>query len=522
MPQKYKDFIRNLILAAIYFAAAKIGLSLDPVSGFASLVWPPTGIALAATFIYGYKVLPGIFIGAFLANFTTGASMPVSAGIGFGNTLESVVGVYLLRTFANFNYSLETIKDVLGLLVFAALASTVFSSTIGTTCLLLGGVIPNEKFIETWSAWWFGDMLGDLVIAPLIFVWYSKAKTFFIRLDILKTIETLFLFSLLILVFIFVFFGQFGISNITLPYTYLVFSPLILIALRLGQLGTVSSIFLLSIFSICGTYFSGWPYVESRLNFKLIYLQGFIGISALTFLTLSAVLAERKKLELLKDEFISSASHELKTPITTIKAYTQLLNNTYKEKNKNSLKMYLQRMDEQVNRLVKLVSELLDVSRIQSGKMELTYERIDFNNIVKEVVNDMNQTTSHNIVFKSRGQSIIKADGFRLNQVLINLIANAIKYSPKSKKIIVKLNTVKGQLTVSVKDFGIGIDPFYHQEIFKRFYQTRKKSVEDNLGLGLGLYISSEIIKNHGGKIWVKSSVGKGSTFYFSIPAREK
>ncbi|MDO8452599.1 MAG: MASE1 domain-containing protein, partial [bacterium] len=171
MPKIVIYLFKSVLLFAVYFAAAKVGLSLDAVSGFAALIWAPTGIALAALLILGIKYWPAIFLAAYFVNFSTGAPLLVAAGMGVGNTLEAVVAAYLLKKFINIETFLDQLKDVFYLIFLAALFSTAISATIGVASLYLGGIVPVSKLVDTWTAWWMGDMLGDLIVLPLIIAW---------------------------------------------------------------------------------------------------------------------------------------------------------------------------------------------------------------------------------------------------------------------------------------------------------------------------------------------------------------
>lgn len=221
-----------------------------------------------------------------------------------------------------------------------------------------------------------------------------------------------------------------------------------------------------------------------------------------------------------KDEFISIASHELKTPVTTIKGYADILAKLFQNTNQVQPLNYLSKMDFQINRLISLVNELLDVSRIQSGKLQLDKDVILIDEIVKDVIEDMQHTSeTHQIIFENNANNHqILVDKYRITQVLINLISNAIKYSPESDKVIIKISINNKNLIVSVKDFGIGISKRDQPKVFDRFFQAKTRIRESAFGLGLGLYISSEIIKAHEGKIWIESVKGEGSTFSFSLP----
>src|SRR5918992_5374671 len=161
-------------LAAIYVAAAQLGLRLDAVAGFATLVWPATGISLAALVLFGYRLWPGVFLGAFVGNLLAGAPIFVALGIGVGNTLEAIVGTYALRRVRGFRPSLDRVRDVVALIVLAAGLSTMVSATIGVASLYLGGVVPMADAWKAWRAWWLGDLIADLVVAPALLVFGSQ------------------------------------------------------------------------------------------------------------------------------------------------------------------------------------------------------------------------------------------------------------------------------------------------------------------------------------------------------------
>ncbi len=229
-------------------------------------------------------------------------------------------------------------------------------------------------------------------------------------------------------------------------------------------------------------------------------------------------ITERKRLEQRKDEFIGIASHELKTPLTSIKGYVQILERIIKQLDDAKLNVYLQKTNSYVDRLNSLISDLLDVSKIQAGKLQLNLTKFNFNDLIDEIIENIRHTnTSHEIIKEGSTNKKILGDEHRLEQVLSNLIINAIKYSPKADKVIIKSLINSKELKVSITDFGIGVPKKDQEKLFQRFYRVEKTSKKFS-GLGIGLYISSEIIERHGGKIWVESKEGKGSTFYFTIP----
>jgi signal transduction histidine kinase len=178
-------------------------------------------------------------------------------------------------------------------------------------------------------------------------------------------------------------------------------------------------------------------------------------------------------------------------------------------------------MDKQISKLSELVSGLLDVSRAQAGKIPYKMDRFSMNTLVVEIVKNIEAINkNHKIQIRGSVKNLVVADRQRISQVLINLINNAIKYSPGKKRIIITLEKNSDDLIVSVEDFGMGIPDGERERIFERFFQAQNPATQTFPGLGLGLYISKEIIEQHGGRIWVNSREGKGSTFYFTLPLK--
>jgi two-component system, chemotaxis family, CheB/CheR fusion protein len=221
-----------------------------------------------------------------------------------------------------------------------------------------------------------------------------------------------------------------------------------------------------------------------------------------------------------KDEFIGVASHELKTPLTSLKAYTQLLEMTIEAENIADSKIYIKKTNTFINRLNELISDLLDVSKIHSGKLQFNVTNFSFDKLVKESVESIRQVNQHHkISIFGKANINISADKARLEQVFTNYLINAIKYSPKSSKVDVIVLKEKNGIKVAIKDYGIGIPPEKITHVFKRFYRVEGMAHKFQ-GLGLGLYISAQIIDRHGGKCWVESTEGEGSIFYFSLPEK--
>jgi PAS domain S-box-containing protein len=229
-------------------------------------------------------------------------------------------------------------------------------------------------------------------------------------------------------------------------------------------------------------------------------------------------LARSKELEQKKDEFLGVASHELKTPLTSLKGYVQLLQRTLENKEDHAVaQLYATKTHVHIERLNRLISDLLDSSRIQAGKLQFSVTSFDISTLVTEAVESMQHTSqSHQIKFSPPFSQEVFADKMRLEQVLTNLISNAIKYSPKGNEVFVELSRSSNEIIVSVRDAGMGIPKEYLDKVFDRFF--RVESGGKIPGLGIGLYISAEIVRRHGGRIWAESEEGQGSVFSFSLP----
>lgn len=216
-----------------------------------------------------------------------------------------------------------------------------------------------------------------------------------------------------------------------------------------------------------------------------------------------------------KDEFLSIASHELKTPLTSIKAFNQLMKRT------NDLKKvgtFVKKSEQNIHRLERLIADLLDVTKINAGKMIYNMQEFNFREMLLESIENVQHTSSsHQLILEHADEVIYTGDRFRIEQVINNFLTNAIKYSPKADKVIVRCIVELNNIVLSVEDFGIGIASHDLNRLFERYYRGDNTAMRFE-GLGLGLFISSEILKRHEGSFWIESELEKGSTFYFRLP----
>jgi len=270
------------------------------------------------------------------------------------------------------------------------------------------------------------------------------------------------------------------------------------------------------IFEVENRYRNGDGIYRWHLN-RAIPLKNDAGEIVLWVGTATDIEDQKKEMER-KDEFIGIASHELKTPLTSLKGYLQLVASYQKEELPDTVRTYINKANIAINKLQHLVNDLLDVSKIQAGRLEYKLDKIDLADLINSSVeNAAHIYPAMSFQNDANKSYMINGNPERLEQVLMNLINNAVKYSPESKKIIIKATQLENIVRVSVTDFGIGLSNEQIERIFERFYRVEDKKFTTG-GLGMGLYISTEIINAHDGKIGVESEPGKGSTFYFDLP----
>ncbi|HZO73436.1 MAG TPA: PAS domain S-box protein [Ktedonobacteraceae bacterium] len=230
-------------------------------------------------------------------------------------------------------------------------------------------------------------------------------------------------------------------------------------------------------------------------------------------------ITEQKRLEKIKDDFIDAASHELKTPLTSQKVFIQMLQKEVEKHGDRHYERLLDRIEKQHKKMMNLISEMLTLTRIQSGKFVLAKTRCDLTGCVQEVVREMQEVARHHqILVKGELSRETEIDQERMSDVISNLLTNAIKYSPDAEKVIITLSEDAENAIITIQDFGIGIAPENHTKVFDRFFRVSGEDESTFPGLGMGLYIASEIVKQHKGRMWVESEKGQGAIFYVSLP----
>ncbi len=475
------------VLAVIYFAVGKFGLMLASLHASASPVWPSAGIALAATLLFGYRVWPAIFIGAFLVNVTTAGNVATSFAIAIGNTLEALAGAWLVNQFAGGKEFCDRPQGVFKFALAAGI-STIISPAFGVTSLALAGFANWTNYGAIWLTWWLGDATGDLVFTPLVLLWTGASKR---RWNKKEAAEVGTLLLLLVLLSSIVFGGWLEISSRNYPIAFICGPIVIWMAFRFTQRETATGIFILSAIAVWGTLHGFGPFVGETENQSLLALQSWTAVLTITAMALSAGMAERRRIEeelqqqksvvetanRTKDHFLAMLSHELRTPLTPVISTLESLETepTQTQDTRSALTMIRRNIELETQ----LIDDLLDFTRIARDKMQLRFVPVDAHLAVSNVVEicraEAESKKLHVHLNLRANAHHVAADAAKFQQIVWNLLKNAVKFTPDGGEIAISsFNPSPDVLTISVRDTGIGMEPEVMQRIFDPFEQGNR------------------------------------------------
>ena len=521
-----------ILLAAIYAGAARGGLVLDAIAGFATLVWAPTGIAIAALLLFGYRLWPAIFVGAFVANLLTGASLLAAIGIACGNTLEALAATAILRRTPDLRLGLDRLEDVASFIVLAAGMCTAISATIGVSTLVLAGTITTSQIALTWRAWWLGDLVGALVVAPMLLVWLSRRP---LAAPHRQFGEAAVLLLILVAINAYIFGGH-TLGGHSLEQTYLVFPALIFAAVRFGQRGAVTAVFVTTIAAVWGTVSGHGPFARPVLNEGLFALQTFMAVATATFLVLGASVAEQQRTQdwlrrarelaetanRAKSDFLAVMSHELRTPLNAISGYVELLDMQVAGPVSETQRNYLSRIQSSQRHLLSLLEEVLGFTRLETGRLALSVQPVILYDATVSLESMLQlEMQKKRLTFDCRVPDVslvALADPDKLRQILLNLVANGVKFTPEGGRITVGAEREKDRIRVWVTDTGIGIPSNQLENIFEPFFQVDHGPKRKYPGMGLGLAIARDLARAMNGELWMESTPGVGSTAWLVLP----
>ena len=536
--------IRDIfILAILYFIAARVGQLVAIPPGNVTPFWPAAGIILCAVLIKGYKIWPGIWLGAILGNswayadFSTlnsSFNFLVAANLnGAGDTLCALFGYFMITRNAAPTSFLFKERNIMDFIIYAVIVGSIISATFGVLGLCLGGVLPWDNFWYTWITWAVGDGVGIIVVTPLIVITsLLSSKHFILKHSSLE--KTVFLLIVLS-IFLVGFRITEAVSYSGYLVAYLIFPLLIFVSFRYGYRMAYCLVAMVSIIAIAETSFNNSVFTGVSVNQSLIHLQIYIAISTLTALFLNAVIVQKQdamnnlrtlntRLQESNDEldsFSYSISHDLRAPLRSIDGFSHVLKEDYDGILDVEAKDYLGRIINSANKMGMLIDDLLKLSRASRSKLSKT--RINISRKITEILErHIEEQKDREIEFTIEPDIFAYADESLINLVLENLIGNAVKYTSKNKvtKIEAGCNESNNQVTVYIKDNGVGYDKNFENKLFEVFQRLHNN--DQFGGTGVGLAIVQRIIRRHNGKVWGQSELNEGATFYFSLPNVEE
>jgi len=523
------------ILAATYFVVGKLSLKLAFLNASASPVWPPAGIAVAALLLFGSRLWPGIFVGAFLVNVLTAGNVWSSLAIAAGNTLEALVGVWLVQKIAAGVRAFDRAYDVFRFAVALAI-STVLCATIGVTSLALAGFADWKHYGAIWLTWWLGDFSGAVIFGPVLILWLGYPWR---RINLVRDAEVAILLVLLAILSEIVFGGWFSVSTLNYPIAFILGPIIAWTAFRLSPRETATSLFVLAAISIWGTLHRFGPFVRSDQNQSLLILQSFNVLTTITAVALASGMSERRRAETAleqqratveaanrtKDNFLAMLSHELRTPLTPVLAALDALKTERQPAAEIDATLAMMRRNIELES--QLIDDLLDLTRITKDKMQLDFEPVDAHQAVRNVL-DICASEAHakklqvQLDFQATDFRVM-ADPAKFQQIIWNLFKNAIKFTGENGRItITSANHLPHILTLGVVDSGIGIESEIMEKIFNPFEQGERSFQRRFGGIGLGLTISKSLAQAHGASLVAKSEgLNRGATFLLTIKTAE-
>jgi signal transduction histidine kinase len=513
----------GLLISLLQFLSGVLCLATNSHTGFSSVIWLPTAIAFTTLFTLGLNWWPFVILGDLAFFVYAGFNPLVIFFMTLGNTGLLYFCARYLRTKIHYLTNFSRLRDLYLYFIACATVSLIVASYAVTVHVLFGN-IPLTRMFDTWRSWWTAQGMGLLILGSFLITWKND-KAHRVPLLAKRKWESILLFSFILGLNIFIFTPLVQYNHTLLIKPYFLFSVMLFTALRFDLVGATFASILISGTSIVGGLFGyvAFATTVSSQDDRMLMLQFMISAITITGLTVAATVREKTEALDARNEFLDIASHELKTPITSLKLQLQLLQRRLDQKVDLSpaeieQTTFLKKVDRQVNRLVKIVEQLLDVSRAERNLLELEREEVILNDLIQSLADRlssdlMNAKCSLKIDLPKDTKGYW--DPFRLEQVLENLLSNAIKYAP-GKAIEVNGTLKLDCVELVVKDHGAGIPLEKQHTIFDRF--VRATEIRHVQGLGLGLFITKRIVEAHGGSIKVRSVIGEGTAFTLLLP----
>ncbi len=503
------------------------------------LVWPSSGIALAGLILGGIGLWPAVFAGALVHSLLYGDTALAVVSVAAASALQAVVGAYFLKQFG-FTNSFSRVPQTIAF-ILTAILTTLIVPSIGILTLLIGGEPLTRGVLGTYIPWWIAQILSVLIVTPLLVRWLPR---FTFRRSKGEMIEAwLSIASITGVAFLLYWTPYREIAEV--PLVYLILVPLLWIALRIGPRFMTLALFINAFLALAGTaYLTVSSGSIAMLGQALLQTEIFIIMISFIFLLLVTVAEERKdtandlrenvkrledaierirKEDEAKSRFIATLAHELRNPLAPLMSSLEILKLAPPSVKQTS--GLADEMTDHLQTMRHLLDDLLDISRISREKLSLYKERVDLNAVIHQstrTVDRLMNERGHALIVDVPDTAIMfEADPVRLEQVFVNLLNNAAKYTEPGGTITVSAQISKGFVTVCVSDTGIGMDEHVLEHVFEAFFQIEQPG-KMHAGLGIGLSLTRNLVEMHGGTIEARSpGIGRGSEFVVRLPLTE-
>jgi signal transduction histidine kinase len=545
--------IELLAIGLVYFAFAKTGLALASIHPSATPIWPPTGVALAAVMLRGYRVWPAIFVAAWLANATTAGSLSTSFAIALGNTLESLVGAYLISRWSG---GLRTFDSPAGVARFALIvlvAATPISATIGVGSLALAGFADEAYLASTWVTWWLGDLAGALVISPVIVLWIQSGSESRPREDLLETGAVI---AAAIAVGIVAFSPLLAQTPSRAPLGFLAVLPLMWAALRRNQRDTASVALVLSGFALWGTLSGEGPFARSTLNDSLLLLLMYMISTSVPSLALSADVAVHRQTERRLRDAHAALDRTVRERTTALEETREALHQAQKME---ALGQLTGGIAHDFNNVLTAIINSLESARGAVAEDAKTRKRLgralqaarngaalvqqmlvfarrgplqvqptDVNKIIISSVAMFSRSCPETIELRTDLAPDLPwatADATQVQTAILNLAVNARDAMPAGGRLTIRTRSAPlagpaqlppgDYVSITIADTGEGMSPDVLARAFEPFFTT--KDIGKGTGLGLSMVYST--MQQMGGDVAIESRPGEGTTVRLMLPA---
>jgi signal transduction histidine kinase len=525
----------NLAATALYFALGLVVSRFFAAYGlFPAPIWLPAGVAMVAAMIGGGRMLPGIFLGSFLTNDLLFApALYITTIISATNALGPVAGAVALLRLRPKSGLFTSFPGVIAFLVCTTFLSPAISATGGAVAMAIGKPPDPSLFYSTWVNWWLTDSGGTLYLAPALILWLGMEKESDARLGTVHggfSRRDLAVWAWIAVVSIVLFLTPpLRGSYIRSAFPFLLVVPLSWIALRMSLRSAYTLVSLVAVAATAGTVAGYGPFQDHALANPLQLVGTLVVLLAMNVLTIVALVSERQEAEnanKVKAMFLAKTSHELRTPLNAIIGFSSILDKQVLRPLPNHEKFadYARLIQSSGEHLLALIEDLLAMSKIEAGHLDLHEERISLSAALEDaatVIGVRAQAKSVAVrAIMPREDLMVEADAKALRQILLNLLSNAVKYTPEGGTVDVEaLLGDDGEAILRVSDTGIGIPADALERVFIPFERADRDAIRDIEGTGLGLSITRGLVQLHGGTITLESEVGEGTVVTVILPA---